>query len=64
MPTTTAPVTNALAINMDYLTEIDQINTGLTETDNGWFTLTGVKINKPTQSGLYIYNGKKIVVVK
>lgn len=30
--------------------------------DNSWTTLTGVKTNKPTRSGVYIHNGKKVVV--
>lgn len=31
-------------------------------TDNSWTTLTGVKVSKPTHSGVYIHNGKKVVV--
>lgn len=32
-------------------------------TDNGWYTLSGVRMNaKPTQKGIYIHQGKKIVV--
>lgn len=30
--------------------------------DNSWTTLTGVKVSKPTRSGIYIHNGKKVVV--
>ena len=30
--------------------------------DNAWYTLSGVRMEKPTQKGIYIHNGKKIVV--
>ena len=32
-----------------------------TDTDSGWYTLTGQKINRPTR-GLYIHQGKKHIV--
>lgn len=32
--------------------------------DNAWYTLTGIRINKPTQPGLYIHNGKKVIIRK
>lgn len=30
--------------------------------DNNWYNLQGVKIAQPTKAGLYIHNGKKIIV--
>ena len=30
--------------------------------DNNWYTISGQRINKPTKSGVYINNGKKIVM--
>ena len=33
-----------------------------TEVVNEYFTLQGVKVNKPTKSGIYIKNGKKVVI--
>jgi hypothetical protein len=30
-------------------------------TDNAWYTLSGVMVEKP-QNGVYIHNGKKIIV--
>ena len=31
--------------------------------DGGWYTIAGIKLGKkPTQSGIYIYNGKAVVV--
>ena len=29
--------------------------------DNEWYTITGVKVTKPTQKGVYIHNGKKVL---
>ena len=33
-------------------------------TDDAWYTITGIRINKPTQAGLYIHNGKKVIIRK
>ncbi len=33
-------------------------------TDDAWYTITGIRINKPTQPGLYIHNGKKVIIRK
>ncbi|MBO5157726.1 MAG: DUF5123 domain-containing protein [Prevotella sp.] len=42
-------------------TGINDITTGAA--DNGaWYNMQGVKVEKPTQRGVYIHNGKKIVV--
>ena len=32
------------------------------ETTEKWYTLSGVRITKPTRSGVYIRNGKKVVI--
>lgn len=32
--------------------------------DNAWYTLTGMRIGKPAQPGLYIHNGKKVIIRK
>lgn len=29
--------------------------------DNGYYTLQGVKVNRPTSKGIYIHQGKKII---
>ena len=35
------------------------------EDHGAWYTLDGVKVNeKPTAKGLYIHNGKKVIVNK
>lgn len=33
-----------------------------TETETGWYTLQGIAIDEPTRPGLYIKNGKKILI--
>jgi len=34
-----------------------------TVTDNAWYTINGVRLTaRPTAKGIYIYNGKKIVI--
>ena len=38
-------------------------NTNLTNLTNGdWYTIDGRKVNAPTKKGIYIMNGKKVVV--
>lgn len=50
---------------VDYATAINRVVTPSTVTaDTGWFTLQGIKINKPMQGGIYIHNGKKVVLHK
>ena len=29
---------------------------------DAWYTITGMRTNKPTQAGLYIHNGKKVII--
>ncbi len=46
------------------ITGISDITTakGNSVASQGWYTLQGVRTAKPTQRGIYIYNGKKVVV--
>ena len=49
------------------LEEIHGIATGLqivkqSKNDDGFYTIQGMKVSKPTVKGLYIYNGKKILI--
>ena len=48
----------------DSTTGIKAVNRGerIVNSDDAWFDLQGRKIQEPTQRGLYIHNGKKIVV--
>lgn len=32
--------------------------------NNAWYTLTGMRVSKPAQPGLYIHNGKKVIIRK
>ena len=43
-------------------TAIDGIAVSPSTKDNGWYTLQGIKVNRPTAAGIYIHNGRKIVV--
>lgn len=38
--------------------------TDLPSSNDGWYTINGIKLNgKPTQKGVYILNGKKIIIM-
>ena len=46
----------------DEETNIETVDNGQQTTD-GWYTLSGVKLNgKPATKGVYLYNGKKVVI--
>jgi hypothetical protein len=42
-------------------TAIKNVNTR-TNSDDAWYTLQGVRVAQPNQSGIYIRNGQKVVV--
>ena len=43
--------------------EVIEVNASLEVNDNSWYTLSGTRLDKqPTEKGLYIHNGKKIVI--
>lgn len=44
-------------------TNISHIANSVKESE-AWYTISGVKVSAPTQPGLYIHNGKKVIVVK
>jgi hypothetical protein len=45
--------------------ETTGINNVQARADNAqWYTLSGVKVDKPTKRGIYIVNGRKVVVGK
>lgn len=47
--------------NTTGITDIEEKD-NITSQDNGYYTLNGIKIAKPTKSGIYIHNGKKYIV--
>lgn len=50
-------------INPGIATEIEEISPVIPDYKNdSYYTLQGVKVSKPTKSGIYIHNGKKIFV--
>ena len=46
----------------DSATGIDGVKKDAAQADTPWYTLTGVKVQKPTQPGVYIHNGKKVLI--
>lgn len=43
-------------------TGINGVSTIKAEDQNAWYTISGVRVSKPTQHGVYIHNGKKYIV--
>ena len=49
--------------NTTGIIEVKEVNASLGINDNSWYTLSGTRLDKqPTEKGLYIHNGKKIVI--
>ena len=52
-----------MTLNLDVDGEATAINSVNVKTENAqWYTLSGVKISQPTQPGIYIRSGRKVVV--
>ena len=58
---TNLPARGVLGIGNDGSTAIEGIDVEATE-DETWYDLQGRRIQKPTKAGIYIKNGKKVVV--
>ena len=44
-------------------TDIDSVNEYSSTLDASWYTLQGIPLDgKPTEKGIYIYNGKKVMI--
>jgi len=43
-------------------TSLQNVDEIVKNADNNYYTLEGVKVNTPTVKGIYVRNGKKIVV--
>ena len=64
-PTTSTSPAPRLRINWDEVTRMTELqNNGITESQNdSWYTLDGRKLNrKPTQKGIYLVNGNKVII--
>ena len=58
-----APWTEWFAsIQEDAVTAIDEVITSKPSVPDVWYTLDGIRINKPTKPGLYINGGRKVVI--
>ena len=59
--TTNLPARGVLGIGNDGSTAIEGIDVEATE-DETWYDLQGRRIQKPTKAGIYIVNGKKMII--
>ena len=48
--------------DFDFVTGINSVSEVKKNSNNGCYTLQGVKVQRPTAPGLYIMNGKKVIV--
>jgi len=51
----------SVIIEGEETTTVEKIKTNVT-TDANWHTIDGVQIEKPSKSGLYIHEGKKVII--
>lgn len=60
-----APAESKMMFSIDNTpTAITDIDASADAADDNWYTLQGVRISKPQQSGIYINNGKKVIIKK
>ena len=55
-----APSRLSIAID-DETTSVERVKTN-TGKDSNWYTLSGVQAKQPTKSGVYIHQGKKVII--
>ena len=55
---------NTIVLNLDgELTAIEHLPLTIDHSDDGWYDISGRKLNdRPTQKGLYIHGGKKVML--
>ena len=41
---------------------VTDVTAGSRKADNRWFNLQGIEVDSPSVPGLYIHNGKKILI--
>ena len=51
-----------MVFDTDFVTGINSVSDVKKNSNNGCYTLQGVKVQRPTAPGLYIMNGKKVIV--
>ena len=59
IPTSTA---RSITLVFDDLTEVKEVKGVKEVTEGDWYDLSGRKVNAPTKKGVYILNGRKVVV--
>ncbi|MDD6517432.1 MAG: fibronectin type III domain-containing protein [Prevotella sp.] len=47
---------------MDSTTGVNEVNAATKQDNAPWYTLTGMKIDKPLHPGIYIHKGKKVMI--
>ncbi|MDY4565407.1 MAG: hypothetical protein SPE13_08295 [Alloprevotella sp.] len=63
VPTPAGPA-QSRQYNFDFngtTTAIDNVNVSGME-DGAWYTISGIRINRPAAKGVYIHNGRKVIV--
>ena len=60
--TGTAFVSIPILTREDILTAVETVPSTEPSTTDDWYTLQGVRISQPTTPGVYIHNGKKIMI--
>ena len=50
------------AHGFDGTTAINVINGNVRVANDGWYTLQGIRVDAPTKGGIYIHNGRKVVI--
>ena len=53
---------SVILLELDDSDGIDDIRADVPTTTNQWYTMQGQRINTPQQPGIYIHNGKKVVL--
>ena len=43
-------------------TGIDNVNISGLEDGSAWYTISGIRVNRPAAKGVYIHNGRKVIV--
>ena len=59
------PASSKMMFSVDYTpTSITDIDASANAANDNWYTIQGMRISKPQQDGIYINNGKKVIIKK